>query len=122
MQNKSIRAAVTCLFSLFCVSGFLVFFAPSAIAQSGELNKDKGLDVRLFRPAVDSKGFISLNGSDILGHKEYSFGLVLDMGMGIFPFTGFEWDKSAGTNATGDNHYKKTDHLVDTALTGTLHF
>jgi OmpA-OmpF porin, OOP family len=39
-----------------------------------------GVDTHLFRPAVDSKGFFTVNGSDVLGAKDYSFGLVMDYG------------------------------------------
>ncbi|MEP7049880.1 MAG: OmpA family protein [Pseudomonadota bacterium] len=42
-----------------------------------------GMDTHLFRPAIDSKGFFSINGSDILGAGNISFGLVLDYGRGI---------------------------------------
>jgi OOP family OmpA-OmpF porin len=42
-----------------------------------------GLDTHLFRPAVDSKGFFSVNGSDILGANNISFGLVLDYGRNL---------------------------------------
>jgi outer membrane protein OmpA-like peptidoglycan-associated protein len=46
--------------------------------QNGE-----GMDTHLFRPAVDSKGFMYVNGSDILGANDISFGLVLDYGRNI---------------------------------------
>ncbi len=39
-----------------------------------------GLDTHLFRPAMDSKGLFTVNGTDILGAKEFSLGLVLDYG------------------------------------------
>ena len=42
-----------------------------------------GMDTHLFRPAVDSKGFFSVNGSDILGKGDISFGLVLDYGRNL---------------------------------------
>jgi outer membrane protein OmpA-like peptidoglycan-associated protein len=42
-----------------------------------------GMDTHLFRPAVDSKGFFSVNGSDILGRGDISFGLVLDYGRNL---------------------------------------
>jgi len=42
-----------------------------------------GLDTHLFRPAIDSKGFFSVNGSDILGAGNISFGLVLDYGRNL---------------------------------------
>src|SRR5215213_6277489 len=34
------------------------------------------IDLQVFRPAVDSKGFITLNASQILAPKDFSFGLV----------------------------------------------
>jgi OOP family OmpA-OmpF porin len=46
--------------------------------QNGE-----GMDTHLFRPAIDSKGFMYVNGSDILGANDISFGLVLDYGRNI---------------------------------------
>ena len=39
-----------------------------------------GIDTHLFRPAMDSKGFFYTNGSDILGHLDVSFGLIIDYG------------------------------------------
>lgn len=71
----------------------------------------------LFRPAVDSKGYISVNGTSVLGDGDYSFGLVLDMGLSIMPFNGFEV-----SGATRPEDAKSTDHLIDFFGTGTLHF
>jgi OOP family OmpA-OmpF porin len=42
-----------------------------------------GLDTHLFRPAMDSKGLFSTNGSEVLGHQDISFGLVIDYGRTI---------------------------------------
>ncbi len=56
--------------------------AASAQERAPSGNGD-GLDTHLFRPAVDSKGFFSVNGSDILGAKNLSFGLVLDYGRNL---------------------------------------
>jgi OmpA-OmpF porin, OOP family len=39
-----------------------------------------GFDTHLFRPAMDSKGLFAVNGTDILGAREFSIGLVLDYG------------------------------------------
>src|SRR5690349_15325411 len=33
-------------------------------------------NLQLFRPAVDSKGYITVNASQILGHLDFSIGLV----------------------------------------------
>jgi hypothetical protein len=54
--------------------------AASAAAQVRTHGNGDGMDTHLFRPAVDSKGFLSVNGSDILGHQNMSFGMVLDYG------------------------------------------
>ena len=58
-----------------------------ALAQAREERAPEGngdgLDTHLFRPAVDSKGFFSVNGSDILGAGNLSFGLVLDYGRNL---------------------------------------
>jgi outer membrane protein OmpA-like peptidoglycan-associated protein len=48
---------------------------PAIPAANGD-----GLDTHLFRPALDSKGFFTTNGSEVLGHTDLSFGLVIDYG------------------------------------------
>ncbi len=68
--------------------GLLAVCRPAAaqITDSGRrvpASNGDGMDTHLFRPAVDSKGFFSVNGSDILGHQNISFGLVLDYGHNI---------------------------------------
>jgi outer membrane protein OmpA-like peptidoglycan-associated protein len=40
----------------------------------------KGMDTHLFRPAMDSKGLFSINGTEVLGANDISFGLILDYG------------------------------------------
>lgn len=77
---------------------------------------DGGLDLHLFRPSIDSKGHLSVNGSDILGHTDVSFGLVLDYGRGLLPFRGFVNDDGAPAADA-----ERVSHLVDNYFTGTLH-
>jgi hypothetical protein len=89
----------------------------SAHAQSASLNGDLGMDAHFFRPAIDSKGYISTNGTSVLGDGDYSFGLILDLGLGIMPFDGFSHD---GDTALADA--ETSDRLIDAAITGTLHF
>src|SRR4051794_11793084 len=72
--------------------------SPRIAAGNGD-----GMDTHLFRPAVDSKGFFSVNGADILGHKDLSFGLVLDYGHALLPL-------NAGHGP---------DHLIEHAFQGT---
>ncbi|MEB2310523.1 MAG: OmpA family protein [Sorangiineae bacterium] len=58
--------------------------ALAAAQQKGPRRVDDGngdgMDTHLFRPALDSKGFFGVNGSDIVGANDVSFGLVLDYG------------------------------------------
>jgi outer membrane protein OmpA-like peptidoglycan-associated protein len=59
----------------------LASLAPTASAQNAIPDANgSGFDTHLFRPAVDSKGFYTVNGSDILGANDFMFGLVLDYG------------------------------------------
>jgi OOP family OmpA-OmpF porin len=39
-----------------------------------------GMDTHLFRPAMDSKGLFTINGTEVLGENDISFGLILDYG------------------------------------------
>lgn len=88
-----------------------------AVAQPAELANGRGMDLHLFRPAVDSKGLFTVNGTDIVGHLDYSFGLVMDGGFGLLPFQGFVNDSSVlAANAA------REDHLVDQLFSGTFHF
>ena len=99
----------------------LVHPSPSA-AQSGRLSAG-GMDLHLFRPAVDSKGHLSVNGTEVLGHGDLSFGLVLDGGFGLVPFDAFvnspetQADDARRCGGRGD---VLCGRLVDAMLTGTL--
>ncbi len=48
------------------------------------------MDLHLYRPAIDTRGYFSVNGAGIMPHKEFSFGLALDAGFGILRYNGFE--------------------------------
>jgi len=114
-NRRNISQAVGALLSIVSA-----VFAPAVHAQdapTASLSGDTGFDVRLFRPAIDSKGFISVNASDILGHQDYSLGLVLDAGFGIFPFRNFVVDESRSLGTE-----ERTDRLIDAAVTGTFQF
>jgi OmpA-OmpF porin, OOP family len=50
--------------------------APPAHAQDVGKLRNGAIDLQVFRPAVDSKGFITLNASQILAPRDFSFGLV----------------------------------------------
>src|SRR5450755_1829976 len=74
--------------------------SPSRVSGS---NGD-GMDSHLFRPAIDSKGFFSVNGSDILGAGNFSFGLVLDYGRNIMRTNNSGTPKDAAGADCKDNN------------------
>jgi outer membrane protein OmpA-like peptidoglycan-associated protein len=121
------RSVLTFVLSLAMVVGLGLTATTTAHAQEPAARRFTrgGMDLHLFRPAIDSKGHLSVNGTDILPHLGLSFGLVLDGGFGMVPFQGFV--NSASTMAENANYCGgRTDllcgRLVDTQLTGTLHF
>ena len=61
------------------------------LAGSGEVRAQgatgQTFGLQLFRPAVDSKGYITVNASQVLGHNDISFGLgALDWGYRLLRF------------------------------------
>ncbi len=115
------RAAfASSLLALALLAGVPIAHVPTAHAQerAGRLTTG-GMDLHLFRPAVDSKGHLSVNGTDVLPHLGISFGLILDGGFGMLPFDGLI--------NRGDIGLQRCEGLlcgrvVDAQLTGTLHF
>ncbi len=55
--------------------------AGTARAQDGG-----NIDLNSFHPAMDSRGYITVNASQVLGHKELSFGLFTDWGRNLLTF------------------------------------
>lgn len=76
-----------------------------------------GYDLHLFRPAVDSKGQISVNGTEVLGKGNISFGLILDGGWGLIPFESFNIDGS-----TAPDRAERNKRLVRNTFSGVFHF
>ncbi|MCA9533485.1 MAG: OmpA family protein [Myxococcales bacterium] len=91
---------------------FLCSAVPSlASAQSSHL-RTGGMNIEMFRPAIDSRGHLTVNGTDIMPENRLSFGLVLDAGFNLLQFDGGVNDdrEEGGT----------TRHIVDQAITGTI--
>lgn len=68
---------------LTCAMGVVCLMANAALAQPGG-----NLDLQAFRPAIDSRGLITVNASEVLQHRELSFGLVTNWGKGVLRFDG----------------------------------
>jgi len=101
------------LWAGLCTAGLSLL--PSAV--SAQRVQGGGFDLRLFRHAVDSKGIASVNGTDVLGHLDYSFGLILDGAFNLAPYSGFINDESEDANDA-----ERTKHLVKQYFSGVLHF
>ncbi len=112
-MRDSLRRLSNALCSIVVLVGLLT--APGfAFAQ--ELS-DGGYGLRLFRPAIDSKGIASVNGTDIIGHLDYSFGLILDGAFKLMPYRGFVDDDTDRADEA-----ERESHLIRQYFTGTLHF
>ena len=62
---------------------FAIISLPSK-AKAENLLSGGGIDNRLFKPAVDSKGFFTTNASPILPHLGLSFGFITDYANSLF--------------------------------------
>jgi len=87
-----------------------------SVAQVATLS-DGGMDLHLFRPAVDSRGYFSVNGTEVMPHKDFSFGLVLDAGFGILRYNGFVNDPDGAADTAG-----RQSRIAKQAFTGTFMF
>lgn len=69
------------LVSVGLAVGLIAGIASPAAAQDGG-----NINLNAFRPAMDSRGYITVNASQVLGHKELSFGLVTNWGRNVLKF------------------------------------
>jgi len=113
LGRAALRGAVSSVFLTVLLA------APSASAQGtgAQLADDRGMDLHLFRPAVDSKGLFTVNGTDILGSGDFSFGLILDGGFSLLDYRGFINDSTVPAE-----NAERVGRIVDNLFTGTLHF
>jgi len=79
-----------------------LFASLASGATSLAPNNGGGIDTRLFRTAVDSKGFFTVDGADVQGKGDVAFGLVLDAGFGLLRIR------------------EKPERIIDTQLHGVL--
>jgi outer membrane protein OmpA-like peptidoglycan-associated protein len=58
------------------VFGLALMTVLAGVASPAQAQTTAPIDLQLFRPAVDSKGYFTLNGAQILAPLDFSFGLV----------------------------------------------
>ncbi|MCC7539522.1 MAG: OmpA family protein [Deltaproteobacteria bacterium] len=102
MRNAAILSMATTAMAALVV-------LTAARPASAQLRRGDGASFRLFRPAVDSKGQLTVEGTDILGHLDLSFGLVLDWGRGLY--------RDAVLEGGNDD----VTRVIDNQFTGTFH-
>ena len=78
MQSQHRAPTLKRLGTLIGSLGALLVFDQTASAQMVQENgfTEPTYNMQLFRPAIDSKGYVTLNASQVLGHKDFSLGLV----------------------------------------------
>jgi len=103
--TRIIAAAAIALAAVLALSASRTARADDYLTSGG------GIDTRLFKPAVDSKGLFTVNASPILPHLGLSFGLVIDYANSLFRLDG------DGTNPRVDG----TRYIMTHAGWGTLH-
>ena len=101
------RAVLIRRFAAYAIAAGVATAATAAHAEDGFVNNGEGLDTHLFRPAMDSKGYYATNGSEILGHLDFSLGLVIDYGRSLLRLDG---NQQAG----------RTGALIAHSFQGTL--
>src|SRR5262249_58271385 len=70
------------------------------------------IDLDSSRPAMDSRGYVPVNASQLLGHLDVSFGLVTDWGYNVLKLHGGAFTGSG--YATGSTEYKAQNVITPT--------
>ncbi len=91
---------------LLAAASLCIFFRTPAV-KAQPVGAD--ININAFRPALDSRGYITVNASQTLGHLEFSFGLVTNWGLGVLRFE------------NGPNSYEVTNIITPT-LVGAVGF
>jgi OmpA-OmpF porin, OOP family len=96
----------------FAIASALVLAAVPAQAQL----KSGPIDLQIFRPAADSKGYFTLNGAQVLAPLDVSFGLVSTMA-----WTPLKLDKTL-SDSSGNTYTStaKVKNLITTTLQGAI--
>jgi OmpA-OmpF porin, OOP family len=95
--------------ALLALGAFGVAVSPRVARAQTNIpsSNGSGMDTHLFRPAMDSKGLFTTNGSDIIAKNDISFGLVIDY---------------ANTLLRTTDVGQQTYHLVNDSFQGTFQF
>lgn len=98
---RVIRSA--CVIGLSALTA-LAIYVPPALAQAGP---GADIDLQTFRPALDSRGFVTVNGAHVLGHGQLSLGLVSTWGRNLLRFS-------------QENRVYAVEHMITPTLVGAV--
>jgi outer membrane protein OmpA-like peptidoglycan-associated protein len=109
MNHLGIRTLPVVLIACGALTASLESRAEEQLVKSGQ-----GMDARLFRPAVDTKGHFTVDGTPVLPHLSLSLSLMLDFGFN-------QWVAVEQTEANVDA-YRNTqfDRYITTQLAFNL--
>ena len=93
--------------------------ASTSVAQNRDNFRNPTFDMQLYRPAVDSRGYVTVNSSKLLGHLDFSLGL-----QGTWAFQPLKLQLDGGSGYGGDpgaaavtnTRTFSVDHLVTPQL------
>ena len=114
MRRRALKLSLGLLLAIVMVP------AAASAQRSGGPN-----DIQLFRPAMDSKGYITLNASQVLGHLDLSFGLVINYSRRPLNIAGSslrgDWCSDGDPNCSPSSAtYIPSRYRVDNMVTGHL--
>jgi OmpA-OmpF porin, OOP family len=113
-MQRRLRSLVTALIvAIGLIPAMGLTLAPAA---HGQQLRSAPIDLQVFRPAMDSKGYITLNSSQVLGQLDFSFGLVSTWGSKVLDFT--NPGRTAGTPPQSSRLSIK--NLITPALQGAI--
>ena len=105
MKNQSVRVLSLALIACCALTVSLESHAVEQLVKN-----DEGMDARLFRPAVDTKGHFTVDSTPVLPHLSLSVSLMLD-----FAFN--QWVAVEQTDANVDAYRNTTfDRFITTQL------
>jgi len=103
----------------------LVFLLMAASGGTAAAQAGGAIDMQLFRPAVDSKGYITLDGPETVGHLQLSVGV--NVNYGYLPFSlraptpgGNTWCLNQNVCTLGSPDYIYSRYRISHLATGNL--
>src|SRR5688572_32670149 len=96
----------------FCMGSAIAAIATlSSLGSRAHAEVGGNNTLSIFQPAIDSRGYLTVNASQVLGHKDVSFGLgSLDYGRGLLKF---------GADTCGETSGEPC-YRVDNIITATI--